>query len=66
MSKLSFVRARGQDLTKDSHIMAISNISSKVTKPIVATSNIEPSEDEETIICSNRPGHMTNMATTVI
>ena len=48
MSKLSFVRTRGQDhcLTKDSNNIAISNISSEVTKPIVTTFHIEPSVDE--------------------
>ena len=43
--------------------MIMSNISSKFTQPIITKFHIEPPEVEETKICSNCPGHMTNMAT---
>ena len=42
--------------------MAI-HISPEVTGPIVTKFYVEPSGAEGTKICSNGPGHMTNMAT---
>ena len=41
--------------------MTILNISSEATGPIVTKFYVEPSGDEGTQICSNGPGHMTNM-----
>ena len=43
--------------------MTKSNISSKATGPIVTKFHVEPLEAEGMKICSNHPGHMTNMAT---
>ena len=45
--------------------MAISNISSEITRPIVAKFCVEPSWAEGLNICLNGPGHMTNMAAMV-
>ena len=42
--------------------MTVSNISLKATGPIV-TKNIEPPLAVGRKVCSNSPGHMTNMAT---
>ena len=42
--------------------MAISNISSKATWPIVTKFHIELSWADGRKVCTNRPGHMTNMA----
>ena len=54
-------------LTQDSHpILTISNSSSKATRSVVTLFHTEPRGVEETKICSNHPGHMTNMATTPI
>ena len=36
----------------------------KTTKPVITKINIEPPGMEETKICSNHPGYMTNVATT--
>ena len=42
--------------------MAVSIISSNANRPVVTKFYTDPSGVEETKICSNRPGHMTNMA----
>ena len=44
--------------------MTITNLSSKVTEPIVTKSHLEPPGADGTKICSNRIVHMTNMTTT--
>ena len=41
--------------------MIISNISSNTTGPFVTKFHVEPPWAEGTKICSNRPGHMTNI-----
>ena len=46
--------------------MTISNILPKATGRIVPNSHLEPPGAEGMKICSNHPGHMTNMATTPI
>ena len=43
--------------------MTISNRSSKASKPMVTKLHLESPGVEETKICSNRPGHMTNTVT---
>ena len=43
--------------------MRISIISSKATGPVETKFHVEPPEAEGTKICSNCPGHKTNMAT---
>ena len=48
-------------LTQGSHIITISDIS-KATGPIVTNFYIEPFWAEGRKVCSNSPGHMTNMA----
>ena len=40
--------------------MEISNISEAIA-PVVTKFHVQPSEAEGTKICSNSPGHMTNM-----
>ena len=52
-------------LTQDSHNMTVSNISSKVTGPII-TIFLEPPGAEGMKICPNRSDHMSSMATTPI
>ena len=42
------------------------SISSKVTGPTARKFHIDPPEAEELKVCSNSPGHMTNMAATSI
>ena len=42
--------------------MTISNISSKATGPVVTKFHIELPLAERRKVCSNSPGHMTNMA----
>ena len=49
-------------LTQDSHSKTISNILSKAIGLIV-TKFVEPPGAEGMKICSNHPGHMTNIAT---
>ena len=49
-----------------SYSMTISNISSKATGPVVTKFHVEPPGTEWTKMCSNRPGHMTGMATAPI
>ena len=46
--------------------MKISNIFCKATKPIIIKFYIEAHGPEGTKICSNHPGHMTNMSFTPI
>ena len=41
--------------------MAVSNISSEATGPVVTKFYVEPSGAEGTKICLNGPGYMTNM-----
>ena len=43
--------------------MTNSNILSKASRLIVTKFHVEPSGAEGIKICSNSPGHMTNMAT---
>ena len=43
--------------------MTISNISSKATGPNITKFLVEPPGVEEMKMFTNRPGHMTNMAT---
>ena len=49
-------------LTQDSHSMRISSISSKANGPIVRKFHTELPWVGGRKICSNNPGHMTNMA----
>ena len=49
------------DFDPDSHIIAISNVSSEAPGPIITKFYVEPSGAERTKACSNGPGHMTNM-----
>ena len=46
--------------------MAVSNTCSEATRPVVTKFYIEPSGAEGTKICSNGPGHMTNMAAMLV
>ena len=41
--------------------MTVSNIFSKATRPIVTKFHTEPPWAEGSKVCSNSPGHMTNM-----
>ena len=43
--------------------MTISNIFSKATEPVVTKFHVEPPGAEETKICLNRPGRITDLAT---
>ena len=47
--------------TQDSHGITVSNISSEATGPVVTKFYVEPSGAEGAKICSNCPGHITNM-----
>ena len=50
-------------MAQDSHsIIKKSNVSSKVTEPILTKLNMEPPWVEGRNFCSSSPGHMTNMA----
>ena len=42
--------------------MTVSNISTKITGPIIIKYHVEPPWAEGAKICSNRPGNITNMA----
>ena len=46
--------------------MTVSNITSKATGPVLTKFDKKPSGFEGMKICSDRPGHMTNMAATPI
>ena len=49
-------RGQGYYLSQDTHSITLSNMFSKLTKPIVTKFHVKSPGVDETKICSNRPG----------